>query len=639
MSGGIEYFYVVESTDGVTCRSEPSAEASATATGACTLPPVFAGIQSVTVPASSICTLDILWSAATPECGGPTVYNVHRSTTAGFVPSGSNLIAGGLTTTAFQDINQLVAGVQYFYKVRAIDTANGVEDGNNAQVWNVPAIGCTTASSCPENPFVDVTPEGPQTVCLPGGPTLTANLTGGTGPFHYQWLRDGQPIPGANNQTYSPDTLGNYAYNVRVRADACPDEVFDGIDTEMTHVNKPFFAGIDAAVNPQNAVCTVDLSWNAASTVCPGPVEYVVYRDTSPPVARIPQNLIAGGLTGTTYSDVEGLVNDVFYYYNVQAVDLSTGQFDGNGASRSAKPDGPNDGIQDHYREEFTDTLVINDWTVTTGPGPHSCGEWAIASDPANAPTGSSGNYFIADNQCSSVLPRTSTTAISPPVDLVIAGLQSVTLQLDMRFDYSSTNTVETGSIEVWDGSQWIALWNSTTADVNTQMSFDVTAHAANNPNFMIRLDYQDASLDRFFSVDNVTVITDVLSACATAADGPLPVAGGSLLVDRAPGASSTVDVAWDAASCPTTDYNLIYGDLNDVATYGLLGSACSIGSSGSYSWSGVPGGSLYFLLVGTDGAGVESSWGHTGGYAERNGAAASNLCGVSVKDATGVCY
>ena len=73
------------------------------------------------------------------------------------------------------------------------------------------------------------------------------------------------------------------------------------------------------------------------------------------------------------------------------------------------------------------------------------------------------------------------------------------------------------------------------------------------------------------------------------------------------------------------------------MASYALSGSECSMGTSGNYAWTGVPGGSLYFLVVGTDGS-EESTWGRGSGLAERNGAAASNTCGLSVKDPTGAC-
>jgi hypothetical protein len=638
VSGGSEYFYVVESTDGAHCTSIPSAESSATATGICTLGPSFAGVQMVSAPASSICTLDVSWNPATAECGGPVVYNVYRATQSGFTPSPANRIIAGVGGTLYQDMDLLTAGTNYFYKVRAVDLTNGIQDDNNAQGLSFPLAGCTTASSCDDNPVVNILPDGPLTVCLNSEPTLTANLSGGVGPFSFQWTRDGQPVPGATSDTYTPNEPGTSAYNVLVRADSCPDSAFDGMDTEVTQVNQPFFAGIGSVVNAQGATCTLDLGWTPAVSVCPGPVEYTVYRNTSVPVDPVPENFLAGGLSGTSYSDTEGLVNEAVYFYNVQARDVTTGQFDGNTMAAAGSANGPNSGVSDPYLEEFTDTMVISDWTITTGPGAHSCGEWAIRSDPLSAPVLSTGNYLIADNRCSLVFPRTSTTATSPPTDLAIAGLQSAMLSVNMRFDYSSTNSVETGAIEIWDGAQWIAVWNSAMVDVNQQFSVDVTSQALNNPNFMVRFDYQNANVDNFFSIDRVTLTTDVLATCATAPDGPLPIGAGSLSVGRPTGDATTLDLVWDAAACPTTDYNLLYGDLADVASHALLGSDCAVGTSGSHPWTAVPSGDLYFLLVGTDGVGSESSWGLETGFVERNDAAASNQCGASAKDVTGTC-
>ena len=89
----------------------------------------------------------------------------------------------------------------------------------------------------------------------------------------------------------------------------------------------------------------------------------------------------AGGLSGTSYGDVEGLLNEQTYFYNVQARDASTGGFDGNAVHQVAAPGGPNGGVRNHYYEDFTDQTVIDDWTITTGPGPHSCGEWVISNE------------------------------------------------------------------------------------------------------------------------------------------------------------------------------------------------------------------------------------------------------------------
>ena len=74
------------------------------------------------------------------------------------------------------------------------------------------------------------------------------------------------------------------------------------------------------------------------------------------------------------------------------------------------------------------------------------------------------------------------------------------------------------------------------------------------------------------------------------------------------------------------------------MAGYDLLGSECSIGLSGSFTWNGVPSGDLYYLVVGTDGAGTESSWGQDGLQGERNAATASGECSTTFKDPTNVC-
>ena len=80
-------------------------EVSETATGVCTLAPLFDGIVSVTSPFFGVCTLDLAWAPATPECGADVTYNVYRSTTPSFAPGPANRLAGGLTSTVLSDVN------------------------------------------------------------------------------------------------------------------------------------------------------------------------------------------------------------------------------------------------------------------------------------------------------------------------------------------------------------------------------------------------------------------------------------------------------------------------------------------------------------------------------------------------------
>ena len=102
------------------------------------------------------------------------------------------------------------------------------------------------------------------------------------------------------------------------------------------------------------------------------------------------------------------------------------------------------------------------------------------------------------------------------------------------------------------------------------------------------------------------------------------------LTVQRAP--SGALRLHWDAESCPSADYNLLYGQLGDVAHLALTGALCGMGTDGSQPWS-PPAGNLFFLVVGVDETGIyESSWGTDSQGNELEGAACSSLCGAKVK-------
>ena len=131
LQGGVTYYYVVTNYDGSqSCESSYSSEASATANGPCDLAPTFAGISSAT---ANGCAIDLAWSAATANCGGPVSYSVYRSTTTGFTPALSNRIAAGLSGTTYTDGNGIAVGTTYYYKVRASDESNGQEDSNTVE--------------------------------------------------------------------------------------------------------------------------------------------------------------------------------------------------------------------------------------------------------------------------------------------------------------------------------------------------------------------------------------------------------------------------------------------------------------------------------------------------------------------------
>ncbi len=133
VSGGTTYAYQVTGRDSSGgCESTPSSCVEATATGACTLAPTFAGLTSATNNGTASCGITLAWPAATANCGGPVTYNVYRSTTSGFVPAAGNRIATGVTGTGYSDTTA-ASGVTYYYVVRAVDGSNSVEDANTVQ--------------------------------------------------------------------------------------------------------------------------------------------------------------------------------------------------------------------------------------------------------------------------------------------------------------------------------------------------------------------------------------------------------------------------------------------------------------------------------------------------------------------------
>lgn len=114
----------------------------------CMTPPTFAGIQLVTNPGGSSCSLNLSWNAPTANpCGGTVTYTIYRSTSSSFTPSIQTKIGSGITGTTFTDSNELTSGVTYYYIVRASSSANGIEDSNTAMRWGTPSGTLTTGAS------------------------------------------------------------------------------------------------------------------------------------------------------------------------------------------------------------------------------------------------------------------------------------------------------------------------------------------------------------------------------------------------------------------------------------------------------------------------------------------------------------
>jgi hypothetical protein len=427
-----------------------------------------------------------------------------------------------------------------------------------------------------------------------------------------------------------------YYYTVTVNDGAkCESESVNEVSAEVFGICDlaPTFAGLDSAIGGLGGTCSNQLDWTSAIPDCGGPAFYNIYRSTAPGFIPSPQNLLAGGHQGTTAVDVNGLIEGTTYYYVVRALDLANGIEDSNMIERDAFAGGLNAGLNVILSNDFEAADPLSGWTVTTGPGFHTCGEWSPSSNPSRRPVDGSGKYVLANSlDCAQTLPATSASLDSPPVDLLFPGLQDAWIEVDI---YYNQNNGDNTTIEIWDGNGWVTVWTDPNADVNQHLMIDVQQYV--NGDFQVRFNYQGAFQDGWFSIDNFAVIVDVFNPCSTSA---APASAGSgqgssseMTVSRS-GADLQVDFD---ASCGAPDYNLLYGDLANVAVTSLDGSECGLGTSGSYVWNTVPSESLFFIVVGTDADGTESSWGR-GSLGERQGLSASGQCGVTVKEISNVC-
>lgn len=106
-----------------------------------------------------------------------------------------------------------------------------------------------------------------------------------------------------------------------------------------------------------------------------------------------------------------------------------------------------------------------------------------------------------------------------------------------------------------------------------------------------------------------LVALLSIALAAALQAHAITPGEVTQLRVDDFDRSTGTLTLSY-ATACGSSDYNIEFGDLADVAVYGYSGQDCGIGDSGTYAGFAPGPGSFFFIVVGNDGVAIEGSYG-----------------------------
>jgi hypothetical protein len=341
----------------------------------------------LTATASSSSAIALTWTAVTPPANCTiSSYSVYGSTTSGFTPSSSNLIASGVAGTTYANTG-LTASTTYYYKVEAVDSDGSSTASAQASATTQAAGGSTgyvsinaggpavSNSSGGDNSFVadEDFSTGGTTYSVTNTITIPASVATIAAPAAvYQSARQGvvtYTIPGLTSGTSYIVRLhfaelyfsaaGDRGFNVAINgtpvltnfdiyatagagytavveqyaatANSSGDIVIAFTDGA---VNQPMFNGIE--VLDATPCTTVPSAPTGLTATASAPsVIGLTWTAVAPPAnctissysvyggtTANPTTLIASGLTGTTYSNT-GLTASTTYYYLVKAVDAA----------------------------------------------------------------------------------------------------------------------------------------------------------------------------------------------------------------------------------------------------------------------------------------------------------------------------
>jgi fibronectin type 3 domain-containing protein len=294
-------------------------------------PPAPTGLTG-TATSSSI--IGLTWNAAPPPAGCTiNSYSVYSSTTSGFTPSSSNLVASGIPSPSYSNTG-LAASTTYYYVVEAVDLFGtsaaslqaSAETLAAATCDSVPPTGPTnltaTASSAsaialswtaaPANPPCTITSYNVYASTTSGFTPSSSNLVA-SGVTGTTYTNTG--LVASTTYYYLVEALDSFGASAASNQ-ASAETQSSGGGSCSTAPSAP--TGFTATASSSSVI---GLSWAAVTPPANCTISsYGVYGSTTSGFTPGAGNLITSVSSGTTYSDT-GLSASTAYYFVVEAVD------------------------------------------------------------------------------------------------------------------------------------------------------------------------------------------------------------------------------------------------------------------------------------------------------------------------------
>jgi hypothetical protein len=207
LAASTTYYYVVEAVDAHgTSAASNQANATTSAVSCSAVPSAPTGL---TATASSSSAIGLSWLAVTPPANCTIgSYSVYGSTTNGFTPSSSNLIAGGVTSASYSNTG-LSASTTYYYIVEAVDA-----DGSSAASSQASA---TTQAASSGTEIVAINSGGPAVSNSGGGDAsfvVDEDVVGGGTTVTANTITTAGVTNAAPMAVYQSERAGQFTYTI-----------------------------------------------------------------------------------------------------------------------------------------------------------------------------------------------------------------------------------------------------------------------------------------------------------------------------------------------------------------------------------------------------------------------------------------